>query len=199
MNSPGPVLDLAELCHQAGVTPRTVRYYIQQGLLPQPGVGREARKYGAPYLNRLRLIRQLQREHLPLAEIRQRLAGLSEEAVAAQAAAECQYPSVNAAPTAREYLDKLLGPRSAGRPGEPRDEAGRSQPNTTAAAYETSAVAERQGVAGASETWPRSREQWERLRLHEDVELHIRRPATRDMNRRLDRLLEVARRILIDE
>ncbi|MEX2482398.1 MAG: MerR family transcriptional regulator [Gammaproteobacteria bacterium] len=198
MNSPEPVLDLAELCHQAGVTPRTVRYYIQQGLLPQPGVGREARKYGAPYLYRLRLIRQLQREHLPLAEIRQRLAGLSEEAVAAQTAADC--PSANAAPTAREYLDQLLGPRRAVPPGAAHDGASRRPPpNDVAAADETSVTAQRQVAAGVSEIWPRSREQWERLRLHDDVELHIRRPASRDMNRRLDRLLEIARRILIDE
>jgi DNA-binding transcriptional MerR regulator len=36
--------DLAELCDLADVTPRTVRYYVQQGLLPSPG----ARGPGAP-------------------------------------------------------------------------------------------------------------------------------------------------------
>ena len=45
--------DLDELCRRARVSQRTVRYYIQRGLLPSPGVGRGSR-YDESYLHRLR-------------------------------------------------------------------------------------------------------------------------------------------------
>src|SRR5215510_6434822 len=73
-------LYLNDLCQQADVTARTVRYYIQQGLLPSPGLGSGAR-YGSAHLTRLRVIRRLQREHLPLAEIRRRLESLDDTAL----------------------------------------------------------------------------------------------------------------------
>jgi hypothetical protein len=40
---------------------------------------------------------------------------------------------------------------------------------------------------------------WERIRLSRDVELSIRRPLTREQNKRIDRLLEAARRILLED
>src|SRR5262249_38495348 len=73
-------LDLNDLCEQADVTARTVRSYTQRGLLPSPGLGSGAR-YGSAHLTRLRVIRRLQREHLPLAEIRRRLESLDESAL----------------------------------------------------------------------------------------------------------------------
>jgi DNA-binding transcriptional MerR regulator len=73
---------LAELAAHADVTPRTVHYYISQGLLPASGALGRGSRYGQAHLDRLRLIRRLQREHLPLAEIRQRLARLSDGQVA---------------------------------------------------------------------------------------------------------------------
>src|SRR5690349_24793846 len=69
---------LTELSAFAGVTPRTIRYYIAQGLLPAVGQSGPGAKYDDRHLARLRLIRRLQAEHLPLAEIRRRLDGLSE-------------------------------------------------------------------------------------------------------------------------
>lgn len=70
-------LDLTELSTRADVSPRTVRYYIQQGLLPEPESRGPGAHYGPEHLDRLNLIRQLQREHLPLAEIRRRIDALS--------------------------------------------------------------------------------------------------------------------------
>src|SRR3954454_2529927 len=71
-----------ELADDAGVTRRTVHYYISQGLLPAAGGEGRGARYGKAHLDRLRLIRELQREHLPLAEIRQRLERLSDAQVA---------------------------------------------------------------------------------------------------------------------
>ena len=43
------------------------------------------------------------------------------------------------------------------------------------------------------------RSHWERIPLTGDIELHVRRPLSRVDNRRVDRLLEQARQILIEE
>ena len=82
---------LADLARLADVTPRTVRYYVAQGLLPSPEAAGPATRYGEGHLARLRLIRRLQRDHLPLAEIRSRLERMGDDDVeAVLGAAETQ-------------------------------------------------------------------------------------------------------------
>ena len=62
--------DLAAL---GGVSRRTVRYYVQEGLLPAPeGLGRGAR-YGDEHLRRLLRVKSLQEEGLTLDEVRRAL------------------------------------------------------------------------------------------------------------------------------
>src|SRR3954451_13879278 len=100
---------LTELADLAGVTPRTVRYYLAQGLLPAVGQTGPGAKYGADHLARLRLIRRLQGEHLPLAEIRRRLEGLHPATIAQLAGAQ---PPTPPADSALEYLRGVLGPPS---------------------------------------------------------------------------------------
>jgi DNA-binding transcriptional MerR regulator len=65
--------DITELARLSGLTVRTVRYYLQQRLLPSSGLRGPGARYDAGHLARLQLIRRLQAEHLPLAEIRRRL------------------------------------------------------------------------------------------------------------------------------
>lgn len=65
-------LSIAGVCEKTGLSPRTVRYYEELGLLP--GVRRRAggrRVYGADELERLHFIQRLQLLGLPLAEIRE--------------------------------------------------------------------------------------------------------------------------------
>jgi DNA-binding transcriptional MerR regulator len=62
---------IGEICERTGLSPRTVRYYEELGLLP--GVRRRAagrRVYGPDEVERLRFIQRLKALGLPLAEIR---------------------------------------------------------------------------------------------------------------------------------
>jgi hypothetical protein len=43
------------------------------------------------------------------------------------------------------------------------------------------------------------RAQWERLSIAPDVELHVRRPLTREINRRVEKLLALARQIFEED
>jgi DNA-binding transcriptional MerR regulator len=64
--------DLADL---GGVSRRTVRYYVQEGLLPSPfGLGR-GNHYGPEHLDRLRRIKAMQEAGQSLGEIRAGLGG----------------------------------------------------------------------------------------------------------------------------
>ncbi len=61
---------IGELAELAGVTRRTVHYYINKALIPPAeGVG-VGSFYTTDHLNRIRLIRKLQESYLPLDEIR---------------------------------------------------------------------------------------------------------------------------------
>lgn len=75
---PRELYNLNEISAIAGVTPRTVYFYIQKGLLPHPGTRGPGAKYERRHLMRLRLVRILQGEHLPLAKIRERLTAMSD-------------------------------------------------------------------------------------------------------------------------
>jgi DNA-binding transcriptional MerR regulator len=72
---PEPRYAIGDLADLGGVSRRTVRYYVQEGLLPSPfGLGR-GDHYGAGHLERLRRIKALQEAGKTLAEIRTELAG----------------------------------------------------------------------------------------------------------------------------
>jgi len=181
--------ELPELCEQAGVTARTVRYYVQQGLLPAPGMG-PGTKYGRGHLDRLRLVRRLQKEHLPLAEIRKHLVRLDDAQVAAALLATSDRQAARAPLAA-----------SARGPQGPRDSvadyvtgvlSGSPMPARRLA---MSAPASR-GEPGSA---PYERDRWDRFRLTDDVEIHVRRPLSRETNRRVEKLLEAARDILGEE
>src|SRR5215218_3418009 len=115
MTNPPRSFDLGALADRAQVKARTVRYYISQGLLPSAeGRGPSAR-YDETHLSRLLLIRQLQRQHLPLAEIRRRLEQLSVGEV--QTLLE-PIPLPERASSALEYI-RSLGESGPGRTALP--------------------------------------------------------------------------------
>src|SRR5262245_11820018 len=74
---------IEELAALGGVTRRTVRYYVQRGLLPTPlGTGRGPH-YTPAHLERLIHIRKLQEAGVPLAEIAAQLDGVPHTPVSA--------------------------------------------------------------------------------------------------------------------
>ena len=169
--------DISELAQLSGLTVRTIRYYIQQRLLPATGQRGPGAKYDTGHLARLRLIRHLQSQHLPLAEIRRRLeAGEAGAVVTTSAGAPPDATPSSSVDTtsAADYVRSVLGDARVGfassspAPSPPRPES-------------------------------EERSHWERISLTGDVELHVRRPLSRVDNRRVERLLEQARQIFREE
>ncbi len=206
---------LTELADLAGITPRTVRYYLAQGLLPAVGQTGPGSKYDDGHLARLRLIRRLQAEHLPLAEIRRRLEGLGDAEVHDLVGASEPAPPPD---TALEYIRTVLsGPlvgRSVQRPNlrpmipPPLRIATTGPASAPAAPLENLTLAETpiepysaSGSSAQADTAvrPSDRSQWERIVLVPDVELHIRRPLPRAQNKQVDRLVTIARELLEED
>ena len=172
-------LDIKELCDRGKVTPRTVHYYIQQGLLPPAGSTGSGARYTAEHLDRLKLIRLLQNEHLPLAEINRRLRGLGAEQVRS-VLEERQKASESLRGSALDYVRSLLN-------HQPR--IGKELPSERSSS----------GLSPEPRAEPAlGRSQWERIDLSDGLELHVRRPLTRQQQRKLEKLLAAAREIFAE-
>jgi DNA-binding transcriptional MerR regulator len=185
---------ISELADLAGVTPRTVRYYLAQGLLPSAGQSGPGTRYSASHLARLRVIRGLQAEHLPLAEIRRRLDGLDDDQVVALAEQDVPGPPPD---SALDYIRSVLHEARAPHTGSLMRASVPAPGPAPAIPAPTSA--ERLGESLHSAAKPGERSQWERIVLATDVELHIRRPLSRTQNKRVDRLVTIARELLEED
>ncbi|MDB4985722.1 MAG: HTH-type transcriptional regulator cueR [Myxococcaceae bacterium] len=82
---PGGVCTMEELEAETGISSRTLRQWIRLRILPAPiGKGRGSR-YDQRHLLRARAVRALRAQQVSLPEVRQRLASLSNEQLAALA------------------------------------------------------------------------------------------------------------------
>ena len=100
MSRDGP-FKLDELASLAGTSPRTVRYYVQRGLLPAPMFRGRDTAYTREHLARLRAIRHLQGRFLPLDAIEAELARLTPkelEHLGARTPTEHEAPADDATP-----------------------------------------------------------------------------------------------------
>jgi len=173
-----PTYTLTDLARLADVTPRTSRYYITRGLLPSPGQQGPSTRYDDSHLGLLRVIKKLQNAHPPLAEIRARLRKITGEDMAPLASStDAETP----ADSAVDYIRRVMG-----EPTAPPPMASEPPP----ASYRV--------VASTSEP-EAQRSQWERIPLDPDVELHIRRPLTRQHNKRVERLITIARQLFEED
>lgn len=227
MPSDGAQYAIGDLAGLAGATPRTIRYYVAQGLLPPPAGNGPGAHYTDDHLARLRLIRRLQRQHQPLSEIRQRLASLGEREVAALVAGDAdEAPPPD---SALEYLRTVLatpsmptapvlsaGPVASVAPAAPSRSAAapmlvrrvaeskaewamsaEAAPLQDAEPSQPAAAAEAEAETGAATGERRS--QWDRIGLTPNIEIHVRRPLGRLENRRVERLITIARQLLREE
>lgn len=160
-----------ELAKMASVTVRTIRYYTDEGLLPQPILHGKYAYYTDDHLHRLELIRQMKDAFLPLREIRQTLNTLSEEEVAeklknqnngiiqqqfVRPAASSSEPGKSA----RDYIDHIME----------RQSGFRTLPQTPPP---QPSISRSKALAQPS----LADENWRRIELAQGVELHVREPS----------------------
>lgn len=196
---------ISELADQAQVSPRTIRYYTEIGLLPEPQPDGKYTVYNEDHLNRLKLIAHLKNSYLPLKEIRQYLAGKSEHDIELEVNSTRVYKQDNAElffsggseirelSSASEYLSSILTP-SKGEPNatpapteliQPKSLADRGtfNPRATHASTQVEPAADKDG------------EHWERYTLTEGVELSVRLPLEPKVRAEVETLLGLARKL----
>lgn len=213
---------LVELTEAAGVSVRTVRYYIGEGLLPPPEGAGVGSSYGQGHLDRLRLIGKLKDAYLPLREIRRRLTGLDDEAVAAVLAsdaathdgegvdsAEAGTPAEErtfdlhlAEPpvdTAGAYIARVLKrsapvttPRTRQAPSTPAPAPAYSPAEPVMTPPEPEAAVDRAGVAPAAT----AQKTWRRIPIGPDAELLITDEAYTRQRDKIDWLVRWATKVI---
>lgn len=173
-------LTLKDLCEESGLSERTIRYYMAEGVIPPAPRSGPGVRYPRAHLTRLRLIRKWQDANLSLEQIRKLIADANDTEVErmVQSPKVRVIPDPEAAGSAADYVRKVLG-KTSGAARSPTQ-----APRTPAP--------DPQDMPGS----PISRSQWERFVVDEDVEIHVRRPLSHAKNRRVDALLQEARRLL---
>ncbi len=185
-------LTLDALAERIDVPVRTIRFYISQGLLPGPGSRGKSATYGEEHVIRLRLIRRLADQRVPLTKIATLVEGLTlDEARALLAREERKIRDLQAAEHAgspKDYVAALLREAQAGRsnPAPPRKTIGsgfsRPQPLSRA----SSDTQPPQSATSAPTNL------WRRWTLVPGVELHVRGDALARYRELIGHLLSAA-------
>jgi DNA-binding transcriptional MerR regulator len=200
-------LTIQELANEAGVTTRTIRYYVEQGVLPPPDRGRPA-EYTDEHVHLLDLIRQLKEQFLPLEEIRDMMQRLTTEQLQEIiAAAPHKKKETQNLSSAADYIAGVL---QAGSTRQQMKEAAPAPPALarTAAtqAIRAASTALARPAPSQVQTPPATREEstayidqpatWQRVTLAPGIELHYALSGDAHHTQTVARLLDAARHIL---
>ncbi|HEX5499813.1 MAG TPA: MerR family transcriptional regulator [Thermomicrobiales bacterium] len=192
---------LAELTEAAGVSVRTVRYYISEGLLPPPVGSGPKSYYTRSHLDRLRAIGRMRANYLPLKEIRRRLGAMSERQireVATEQTAEAEEAAQSAETVATEWpaatdvvFDALPEPVLTA----PFASLRRREDGERASDREMPAMPQRASTAETRVEEPAEPETWHRFKLGDEAELLIRSSLLRRRRDRVEWLVDWARKV----
>jgi DNA-binding transcriptional MerR regulator len=173
---------IGELAEEAGVSTRTIRYYVSEGLLPPPvGAGPNSR-YTDAHLRQLGIIGRLKEQYLPLREIRRRLIGHGEVPAA---------PAAASAPTGYHGLSRRSREIAEDRA------INRSQPPAGTTEPAASAPPEFLHRTFAEPSAPPERAQaWRRVSISDEAELLITEDQYRRHQDKIDWLIQWAKRVL---
>ena len=192
---------ISELAAKTGVSVRTIRYYIEEGLLPQPEIRGKYAVFNEAYLDRLELIKRLKDSYLPLKEIRTLLNTMTEEEIVNYLREFKQDPartlsSLNSIrernidrmeirDNAEEYIDRIL-----------------QNPKRAAAVQKQNFQMDMPPIRAMeipSEPAQPVRESWQRIELSDGIELHVREPLNSSRRRLVNRLVELIQNFLSKE
>ena len=177
--------DLADL---AGVTVRTIRYYTEKGLLPEPDRSNKYAYYTSAHLERLELIRKLKELRLPLWEIEDVINSGDSENL------QKLLDQANESPRLNVITDRFETPIS--KPGDSALEYISSLVDAKQIINENRiSSAPRSPARSQSPSQPAPASQWTRVEISPDIEIHFRQPLKPEQQKRLDQLLAEASQI----
>lgn len=186
---------ISELAALSGVSTRTIRYYIQEGLLPQPEIRGKYAVFTDEYMHRLRLIKYLKDAYLPLNKIKELLDTLTESQVIPllnefEADPVNALASLQALPVFIQDASNALYPDMMDNRALNYIQQVRSNRAVREERVEMNRPRPKQVEPG---TRPPTGEDWRRVVLVPGVELHVRQPVSARAQRLIDKLLDLAR------
>ena len=186
---------IQELAIKAGVSLRTIRYYQQEGLLPEPINRGKYAFYNDDHLERLKLIQELKKNYLPLKEIREQINSLTPQQV--QSVLEShQVKSTNkpfldvafkskkvqpGSTDALDYISRLLNTQPEFHDLD--QQKIQAQPHRQ--------IEKSHYVAGTPS------ESWQRIELATGIEIHFHEPLSPNDRKRLEELIRFSRKIFL--
>jgi len=195
-------LTIEDLAESSGLSLRTLRYYMSEGLLPGPDTAGKYASYSQEHLDRLAMIQRLKKLHLPLKEIRHLLENMTEEdmgkilkyqddfsletrAKQTRNTKEASKPEENL--NALEYIRELEKRQTRVR------RIAESPPAYSPPEEDRSL---NQEVIDPSMATPRTQpERWTKIILAEGVELNIREPLAKKLSKEIGALAALAEKL----
>jgi DNA-binding transcriptional MerR regulator len=174
---------LKDLADASGISERTIRFYIVNGLLLGADVAGPQARYPDENLGRLRRIALAQDAGWQLARVREWFErGAPDD--------EAPRPTPHdRAPGPSRLKPSASAPSSPVQRPLPLPEARR--PGATRSVDAAAEDDDRRAGSGSAKT----RSSWQRIEIEPGVELHVRRPSTTASNRRVRNLLSFARQL----
>jgi DNA-binding transcriptional MerR regulator len=181
---------IGELAALADVTVRTIRYYTDEGLLPQAETRGKYAYYNRRHLLRLELIQKMKEAYLPLREIRQAIEGMSDEEVERQlrsVSTESMQPPKNlqvseAKSSALDYIARVRSRQDDLRSTDKSSEITLpARPQANQPPKMGKIVILDDGLPG---------ETWRRIEIAPGIELHLREPVESDVQADLESMIK---------
>lgn len=193
-------LTLEDLAQHSGLPIRTLRYYIQEGLLPGPDTRGKYASYSQEHLDSLTLIMRLKDLHLPLKEIRHLLDNASPEDISQlisyQDALNAPSLPYKTAPSDKPAQAKTApSARETETPNSALDYI-----HSLTQAHETvqslreppQIFASKPNIIKLKPPYQTKPESWQRIQLADGIELHLRSPHGVQSQAKIDKLIKYA-------
>jgi len=200
-------LTLEDLVNLSGLSLRTLRYYMQEGLLQGPDTHGKFARYSQPHLDRLEIIQRLKNLRLPLQEINQILINMTPEEISQirqyqdvlKETRDFSVKEMDETPSklktnsdALDYIHNLER-------GRDNIRAFTSQSPVYSPAPQPPVSYQEKSTAQSNFPKDPTRESWTRTVLRDGIELNIRQPKTTEEQIMIEQLIEFAKRLFRDQ
>ena len=186
-------LTLEDLVNISGLPLRTVRFYIQEGLLPGPDSRGKNARYTEGHLERLEWIQRLKEHHRPLREIRILLNNMTPREIKAL---------LNGQEKMQEYLSNFnvkgedaIDHLPVGNSALDYIRSVEGKEGKTQEATDPTVNLNLSAPASVSPSSIDIRESWQRIVIGDGIELNLKLPIRSEDKARIDELIAFTRRL----
>lgn len=193
---------LEDLENKSGLTMRTLRYYIQEGLLPGPDTRGKYARYSQSHLDTIRFIERLKLLNMPLKQIRHLLETMSSEDIERIIQSEPVKDLIKSSPI---FLDK----EEKGKKNEEKRSSALDYIHNLESSQEKFYFKE--GINNYLPPAPsqipapsltvienkqvKDGETWQRIHLADGIELQVRQPMNKRYEQKVNELLAITRKL----